>query len=55
MRYWRSHSRLLDAKAPRIDSKVGGRPPYATELMVRMIVLQQFFGLSDDQMVYPDQ
>ena len=43
---------LVDAKAPRADSKLGGRPPYATELMVRMIILQQFFGLSDDQMEF---
>ncbi len=43
---------LVDAKAPRTDPKLGGRPPYATELMVRMIILQQFFGLSDDQVEY---
>lgn len=43
---------LVDAKAPRTDPKRGGRPPYATELMVRMIILQQFFGLSDDQVEY---
>jgi IS5 family transposase len=43
---------LVDAKAPRTDPKLGGRPPYGTELMVRIIVLQQFFGLSDDQVEY---
>lgn len=43
---------LVDAKAPRTDPKLGGRPPYPTELMVRMIILQQFFGLSDDQVEY---
>ena len=44
---------LVDAKAPRTDPKLGGRPAYATELMVRMIILQQFYGLSDDQVEYP--
>ena len=43
---------LMDAKAPRTDPKLGARPPYATKLMVRMIILQQFFGLSDDQVDY---
>ena len=45
-------ARLVDAKAPHADAKRGGRPRYPTELMVRMIVLQQFFGLSDDQVEY---
>jgi IS5 family transposase len=45
-------ARLVDAKAPRPDGRLGGRPPYATELMVRIVVLQQFFGLSDDQVEY---
>jgi len=43
---------LVDAKAPRTAPALGGRPAYATELMVRMIILQQFFGLSDDQVEY---
>lgn len=42
---------VVDAKAPRTSS-LCGRPAYATELMVRMIILQQFYGLSDDQVEY---
>jgi transposase, IS5 family len=38
--------------APKTKSRSGGRPPYATELMVRIVILQQFFGLSDDQVEF---
>ena len=42
----------IDRIAPRPDKKQGGRPPYPTELMVRVLVLQHLYGLSDDAMEY---
>jgi IS5 family transposase len=42
----------VDRLAPRADSKQGGRPPYPTELMVRILVVQQLYGLSDDGLEY---
>lgn len=42
----------LDQAAPRPSRKKGGRPPFPTELMVRVLVLQQLFNLSDDQLEY---
>ena len=34
------------------DSGRGGRPPYSTELMIRLLVLQQLYNLSDDALEY---
>ncbi len=31
----------VDAKAPPTDAALGGRLPYATELMVRILILQR--------------
>ena len=42
----------IDRAAPRPDRGRGGRPPFPTELMVRVRVLQQLYGLSDEQMEY---
>ena len=42
----------IDRAAPRPDPSRGGRPPFPTELMVRVLVLQQLYGLSDEQMEY---
>jgi transposase, IS5 family len=42
----------IDQAAPRPSQVKGGRPPYPTELMVRVLVLQQLHGLSDEQMEY---
>jgi IS5 family transposase len=42
----------IDAAAPRPGRERGGRPPFPTELMVRIVVLQKLYGLSDEQVEY---
>lgn len=42
----------VDAIAPRLVSPQGGRPPYPTETMVRILVLKRLYNLSDEQMEY---
>lgn len=42
----------IDQAAPRPASDKGGRPPFPTNLMVRVLILQQLHGLSDEQMEY---
>lgn len=42
----------LDKVAPRPANTQGGRPPYPTELMLRILVLQHLYDLSDDAMEY---
>ena len=42
----------IDRAAPRPNRKSGGRPPFPTELMVRVLLLQQLFNLSDEQMEF---
>jgi len=42
----------VDKASPRPLRKKGGRPPFPTELMVRVLVVQQMFNLSDEQMEY---
>lgn len=37
----------IDEAAPRPGRERGGRPPFATELMVRVLVIQQLYNLSD--------
>src|SRR5438045_5558757 len=38
--------------APRPGRERGGRPPFPTELMVRVLLVQQMFNLSDEQMEF---
>jgi len=38
----------VDAKLAIGDTRHGGRPSHPTELMIRLLVLQQLYGLSDD-------
>ena len=38
----------IDEAAPRPGRERGGRPPFPTELMVRVLVVQQLFSLSDE-------
>lgn len=42
----------VDHIAPRPVSARGGRPPYPTETMVRILVLKRLYSLSDEQMEY---
>ncbi|SFQ54434.1 Transposase and inactivated derivatives, IS5 family [Geopseudomonas sagittaria] len=42
----------IDRWAPRPSRAKGGRPHYPTELMTRLLVLQQLFNLSDEQMEF---
>ena len=42
----------VDRIAPRTSDKRGGRPSYPTELMVRVLILQQLYNLSDDSVEY---
>ena len=42
----------IDRVAPRPVSAQGGRPPYPTDTMVRILVLKRLYNLSDEQMEY---
>ena len=42
----------IDDAAPRPSRAKGGRPPYPTVLMVKILVLQQLYNLSDDALEY---
>jgi transposase len=42
----------LEAALPRADRSRGGRPPYDTVLMFRVLVLQALYTLSDEQTEY---
>ncbi len=38
----------VDGAAPRSVSPQGGRPPYPTEVMIRILALKRLYNLSDD-------
>ena len=42
----------IDKAAPRPGRAKGGRPPYPTEVMVRILIIQERFNLSDEQMEF---
>lgn len=42
----------VDQVAPRSVSAHGGRPPFPTETMVRILVLKRLYNLPDEQMEY---
>ena len=42
----------VDQAAPRPGRERGGRPPFPTEVMVRILLIQQLFNLSDEQMEF---
>lgn len=42
----------VDRAAPRPGRERGGRPPFPTELMVRVLLIQQMHNLSDEQMEF---
>ena len=45
-------AKAIDRKLVMSDRGRGGRPPYPTELMLRLLVLQQMVNLSDDALEY---
>jgi IS5 family transposase len=42
----------IDNAAPRPARTKGGRPPYPTVLMVKILVLKQLYNLADDALEY---
>ncbi len=42
-------AQAVERIAPRPEQSKGGRPPYPTEVMVRILVLKRLHGLSDEQ------
>ena len=42
----------VDPVAPRVVSAKGGRPPFPTEIMVRILVLKRLHNLSDEQVEF---
>lgn len=42
----------IEEAAPRPGRERGGRPPFPTEMMVRVLVIQQLYNLSDEQMEF---
>jgi IS5 family transposase len=42
----------VDNAAPRPSRERGGRPPFPTEVMVRILLIQQMFNLSDEQLEF---
>ena len=45
-------TQVIDGLLPRGDASKGGRPPYPTEVMVRILVLKLLYNRSDEQMEY---
>lgn len=45
-------AQTIDTLLPRGDGLKGGRPPYPTEVMVRILVLKHLYKLSDEQTEY---
>ena len=45
-------AKAIDRKQVTSDRSRAGRPPYPTELMLRLLVLQQMVNLSDDALEY---
>lgn len=43
---------LIEGLFPRADASRGGRPPYPTEVMVRVLILKRLYNLSDEQVQY---
>ncbi len=43
---------VIDGLCPRADTRKGGRPPYPTAVMVRILVLKYLNDLSDEQVEY---
>jgi len=45
-------AQAVDARLALGKGKQGGRPPWPTELMIRLLVLQQLYNLSDEALEY---
>ncbi len=49
---FRALSEAVERVAPRPEQSKGGRPPYPTEVMVRVLVIKRLHRLSDEQTEY---
>lgn len=49
---WEQFVPTLDKAFAHIDYSQGGRPPFDRLLMFKVLVLQEYYGLSDEQMEY---
>jgi IS5 family transposase len=49
---FRALDSMVDEAAPRAMSTKGGRPPYPTETLVRILVLKRLNNLSDERMEF---
>ena len=46
---FRALAEAVDRVAPRLRQEKGGRPPYPTDVIVRVLVVKRLHGLSDEQ------
>jgi len=46
---WNRFLPILERRVPRKDRSLGGRPPFGHLLMFKIIVLQTYYGLSDER------
>lgn len=46
---WEVFRSILDTAIPRVISEQGGRPPYDNVLMCKILILQRYYNLSDEQ------
>ena len=44
--------KLLEERLTKMDRGLGGRPPYDYILMFKIIILQRYYNLSDEQIEY---
>jgi len=44
--------KILEEKLSKLEKRKGGRPPYDYVLLFKVIILQRFYNLSDDQIEY---
>lgn len=49
---WEQFRRTLEKAFSEIDYSQGGRPPYDRVMMFKILLLQEYYGVSDDQMEF---
>jgi len=50
--HWEQFRSTLEKAFPAIDYSEGGRPPFDRLMMFKILILQEYYGLSDDQMEF---